>query len=557
MRIRRRQSQRYEGGAFIPRLLLRSSYFLWLILLLCGSASRIEASACTEPGAGWSPMEQWTWSQICRGESADLARLSPDAARRTISGSFLAQIVDEKNFAENIGRAGIHIKNATIEGTVNLSNASVKFVLIFEHCLFQEEVNLDSLSTERDIIFHNSSFLKALSLRFIKSSRSLYLGNIDLEQFQIPLPIFQPRPTLTDVDISRSQFEGDVVFGNVQIKGSVVGRYLRTGSSIVFNHCAVGDLNLSQATTKNQLIIVECDINPPKSETLFAVNLYSAQVGQALHLNRSRFHRLFYAENIVVHGPLQAQKADFSGLVIAGATIDAAIDFGSTSGADQNRWTHSMWQHPSTLNVRGAKATSIIAARDQSVWPDEINLDGFSYSYIGRQPFTADGFEELPVSWYIGLLSLDPRYSPQPYEQLAKVLRDSGNFVEANHVLYAGRDRQLWAAFSAGEWLYFGWYFLFKIFIGYGYRIWYSFFWVLAFVVFGALIFRQTPEASAEKMPYGLAFSFDRLLPLIKLRERHYKIDLNGWPRYYFYFHQLMGYILGSFLLAGLSGLTK
>jgi hypothetical protein len=34
-------------------------------------------------------------------------------------------------------------------------------------------------------------------------------------------------------------------------------------------------------------------------------------------------------------------------------------------------------------------------------------------------------------------------------------------------------------------------------------------------------------------------------------------IDLRGWVRYYFYFRKLMGYVLGSFIVAGLSGLTK
>jgi hypothetical protein len=41
------------------------------------------------------------------------------------------------------------------------------------------------------------------------------------------------------------------------------------------------------------------------------------------------------------------------------------------------------------------------------------------------------------------------------------------------------------------------------------------------------------------------------------LREKHYQIDLAGWPRYYFYMHKVMGYVLASFLITGLAGLTK
>ena len=54
-----------------------------------------------------------------------------------------------------------------------------------------------------------------------------------------------------------------------------------------------------------------------------------------------------------------------------------------------------------------------------------------------------------------------------------------------------------------------------------------------------------------------IAYSFDRFLPIIKLREQHSpKTELQGWLVYYFYFHQLMGFVLASLLIAGITGLT-
>jgi len=58
-------------------------------------------------------------------------------------------------------------------------------------------------------------------------------------------------------------------------------------------------------------------------------------------------------------------------------------------------------------------------------------------------------------------------------------------------------------------------------------------------------------------LPMGLSYSFDMLLPIIELRDAHYAIDLKGWPRYYFYAHKIAGFVLASFLMAGISGLTK
>jgi len=55
----------------------------------------------------------------------------------------------------------------------------------------------------------------------------------------------------------------------------------------------------------------------------------------------------------------------------------------------------------------------------------------------------------------------------------------------------------------------------------------------------------------------GAFFSFDLLLPIVQLHEPHSKVVLDGVAKYDFAFHKLMGYVLASFLIAGLAGLTK
>jgi hypothetical protein len=49
----------------------------------------------------------------------------------------------------------------------------------------------------------------------------------------------------------------------------------------------------------------------------------------------------------------------------------------------------------------------------------------------------------------------------------------------------------------------------------------------------------------------------DILLPIISLRDLHAKIDPPGWPRLYFYFHKIAGWLLAFFILAGLAGITQ
>ncbi len=103
-----------------------------------------------------------------------------------------------------------------------------------------------------------------------------------------------------------------------------------------------------------------------------------------------------------------------------------------------------------------------------------------------------------------------------------------------------------WAWLTALKWV-----------IGYGYYLHRAVYWVIGLVILGAIVLRVSGEGPRNGMPFGLAYSFDILLPIIKLRDWHYQIDLKTWARYYFYGHKIMGFVLASFLIAGLSGLTK
>ena len=104
-----------------------------------------------------------------------------------------------------------------------------------------------------------------------------------------------------------------------------------------------------------------------------------------------------------------------------------------------------------------------------------------------------------------------------------------------------------------------------KYTIGYGLgdRYFRSLYWVILLVVIGTPVLRRSGQSiilaqnDKPKMKIGVAYSLDMLLPIICLRGRHYDIDLQGMARYYFYMRQIMGYVLASFLIAGLSGLTK
>ena len=52
-------------------------------------------------------------------------------------------------------------------------------------------------------------------------------------------------------------------------------------------------------------------------------------------------------------------------------------------------------------------------------------------------------------------------------------------------------------------------------------------------------------------------YSFDMALPLIALDKKHEDFNFTGGVLVYFHVHKIAGFVLVSFLVAGLSGLTK
>ena len=103
--------------------------------------------------------------------------------------------------------------------------------------------------------------------------------------------------------------------------------------------------------------------------------------------------------------------------------------------------------------------------------------------------------------------------------------------------------------------------------IGYGYGLGYfqALRWVLGIVLLGAFFLRiyeesyiKKTETGNRKERLGLWYSLDMLLPVIRLRQEHYEVDLETqWVRIYFYIHKMIGYVLIFFVIAGLTDLTE
>jgi hypothetical protein len=263
------------------------------------------------------------------------------------------------------------------------------------------------------------------------------------------------------------------------------------------------------------------------------LSAFGIEVSQHVFLSGASFAKIDL-RSTKIKGLADLGGATFSEDVdLSEAEIDGSLKLDSESGA-------AKWLGSATLILRGARIGAISRLSDG--WPRKLDIDRFTYRGV-------ETLDSISKDW----LRKTATFSKQPYEQLAVVLQSQGNADDATAIRFAGRDREREES-TGWRWL---WLTTLDYLIGYGYYPARAIGWALGLLVLGVCVFWISGQGRSNGMPYGLAYSFDLLLPIIKLREMHYEIDLQGWPRYYFYAHKIAGYLLASFLIAGLSGLTK
>jgi hypothetical protein len=324
--------------------------------------------------------------------------------------------------------------------------------------------------------------------------------------------------------------------------------WLRSTQPIGFNDSTIrGRLIFFEARIAADLQMVNTRIDT----RMGPADLSGARIEGILDLTRSHVTGPLVL-NAIEAADLRMEGAEFFGPVnlrstqVAGqlnwnnATFHKDVDLSGTRVGGELRLGSAKWLNRAMLTARYAKIGVIPGLSD--AWPDRLNVFGLTYDGLAE---TAGDFRP----WF----ERQETHARQPYEQLAGVLQARGDIERATEVRVAGRDRE-----RGEQPLHiYAWLTLLKYLIGYGYYPYYSLAWIAGFVLLGALVLRCSGEGPRNHMPIGLSYSFDILLPVIRLRDAHYQIDLQGWPRYYFYCHKLMGWVLASFLVAGLSGLTK
>lgn len=336
---------------------------------------------------------------------------------------------------------------------------------------------------------------------------------------------------------------------NLTVTGSVFadGRFTATGETRLPGATIDGQLNLNGArlTNKNGYAL-----NAPYLTVtggLFAndgftatgeTSLLGARIGGQLGFSGARLRNgggcALNAERLDVAGDLFADKGftatgetRLTGATIGGQAlfVDATL---TNEGGDvlclAGARVGELWMvfaEPPDGMVRLAGTGTRLLADSPGTWPPTLRLDGCTYQELeGRE--LSDGGKppgnvRVSVRQRLGWLRRDPRYSPQPYEQLANHYRRTGNESAARRVLLANhRGRRRGLPLSGRLTGY-----LLDLLVGYGYRPWLAGWWFAACWLAGAVALRLDPPSpltAAAPSSYSPAtHAIDLMLPVVNL----------------------------------------
>jgi len=251
----------------------------------------------------------WAWAHLQHDEMADLNRRCPDGRTsvssrpdvdwdndcRKITAKFITDIVTDPQLRNRIGRHGIQLKGARVDGTLDLVNAEVSSALSIIESRIDGDLNLTDTHLTHRMHLDGTQVRGRFLADQLRSDSSLFLS--DHAAFE------------DDVILNGAKISGDVSLGTSSFAKHVYAYGMTVGGDLLAE---------DQADFKGDVVLSGAKINGDVS------------------LNTSRFAQRVYAYGMTVGGNLFAgDQADFKGdVVLRDAKIygDVSLDTSRFAG---------------------------------------------------------------------------------------------------------------------------------------------------------------------------------------------------------------------------------
>jgi hypothetical protein len=522
---------------------------------------------------------------VVTGGVVNLVRASIAGTLDMVNARFEAGINAD---ALKVGRAMFLRDGAVVTGgAVNLVGASIAGNLEMDNARFEAGINADSLKVGRAMFLSDGAVVTGGVVRLVRANIASNL-EMDNARFEAGINadslklggslLLRDGAVVTggEVNLVGANIAGTLDMANARFEAGINADSLKLGGNLFLRDGAVvtgGVLRLVGASIEGGLVMDNARFEA-------GIVADSLKLGGSLFLFDSKFTAPPRIRAAEIGRVIDLTGATLPGLDLSGTVVNGDLRL---SRGDRAVPT---WSARSALVLRN---TQVLAIADAAgAWPSVLDLKGFTYARLGGSLGTGNvDMMRRPAEHYATWLARDPVLSRQPYEQLAGVFRTAGDRDRADAILTAYRDRERAEAWRDGQcwntddplWqrpLAWGhencrnalWLGLLWATIGYGigdgpFRILY---WVLGVTALGMLVlaFARPDPARPRGVLWCFGASLDHLLPIVELNKEFsdYFHDperrrLRGWQLSYFAFHALVGYALGFFLLAGLTGLTQ
>ncbi|MFE7565782.1 oxidoreductase [Streptomyces sp. NPDC057539] len=530
----------------------------------------------TEPQNDESPdwlsaAELGMWQSFRNGSTYDLS--TPDAllndpfaprpwgTDRSVRARVIALLLLNGPAALPGRVAALKLRGVQITGTLNLAGGTIAPYVELNHCRFENEVVLPEshfttlrmvgcaiprleaarLHTEGDLHLPRCRVERGIRLTDAQIGTDLLISQIDVRPDRLGRAITADGMSVAQ-DLQADQIE---TYGEVSLRGAKIGVSLSLRGSRLRAAEERRALNAPQLTVERSLYMtgawVSTDTGDPgmtpphgvgsvatpllgtrlqRFECRGGVRLDDGRFGDAVDMDQARFY-LAPTEELSLRRistpelRFKCERVEDGRVVLSGAKIITLVDM-STS-----------WPGPGGLAMGGFAYE---------------NLVPFGHFPLIRR-----------LEW---VAAATPEYSPEPYERLAQVLRNSGEDADAREVLLAKqRRRRETLPLAAKLWGY-----LQDWTVAYGYRpgraaLWMAVLWGASTVAFAR---HAPPPIKGDGHPAWnpALFALDLLIPVIDLGQDGHWLLEGGW-QWAAAVLIMLGWILATTVAAGASRLLR
>jgi hypothetical protein len=546
------------------------------------------------------------------GETADCGEVSPEdragnlssayswKSDRQIRAELIRWLCVDRSARQQVDPRGISVVGARILGRLDLSFVTVEFPITLKNCLLEEGVTL-KLAHLPTLILDGSraAGLKAegvtvagdLSLAYGFCSRGeVALGDAKVGGDLLCSDGKIVNPARKDVAESGKALTADGITvegrlalddgflaeGEVRLLGARITGTLECRGGTFRNPAQAGAETSGDALSADRVnvggsIFLDKGIADKGTEVKpfvaeGSVRFLGATTGGNFHFHGAKFENAGQGNGPRDGDALSLDRCTVTGNVVFGAYESDQFTARGSVSLSGARITGVLDLRDSCFGTRldltNASAGAIADDDDGKCWPEKgkLVLDGFAYKRISRGARKA----AARLKW------IDCQdqsfFNPQPYRQLAKVLRDAGDTRGARRVLYEmelrrrmmeGRTRKeevkehdsrarplIWLGGNFLRGLKRFWDEVLRGAIGYGYYPHRAFGWLSALILVGALLFwggyRTRGMAPTEKEAYA---QFECKAPCS---------TQGSLPEHYAHFHPLIYSMEQSFPLVNL-----